>query len=77
MFELRLDSRGLGQLESARGMLRLREKEMDLTTVVSTLESPKLRMVTPSAKLLFESSDALYLETSAVEGTTMLPPKAP
>ena len=77
MFELRLTSRGLGQLESARGMLRLREKEMDLTTVVSTLESPKLRMVTPSAKLLFESSDALYLETSAVEGTTMLPPKAP
>ena len=77
MFELRLNSRGLGQLESAQGMLRIREKKMDLTTVVSTLESPKLRMVTPSAKLLFESGDALYLETSAVEGTTILPPAAP
>ena len=77
MFELRLDSRGLGQLESARGMLRIREKKMDLTTVVSTLQNPKLRMVTPSAKLFFESSDALYLETSTVEGTTMLPSTAP
>ena len=77
MFELRVDSRGLGQLESARGMLRIREKKMDLTTVVSTLQNPKLRMVTPSAKLFFESSDALYLETSTVEGTTMLPSTAP
>ena len=42
MAELQLNSRGIGQLESAEGTLRIREKEIDLMTVVSTLENPTL-----------------------------------
>lgn len=77
MAELQLNSRGIGQLESAEGTLRIREKEIDLMTVVSTLENPTLRLVTSSAKLCFESSKELYLETSAVEGTVILPSETP
>ena len=77
LFELSLNSRGLGELESAKGTLRTREKEMELSTVVSTLESPALRMVTSSAKLFFESSKELYLETNAVEGTVILSSEPP